>query len=448
MAVSRHKLVSILAVGIVIRLILMPISAHPFDVYIWYLISTALVNNGVQALVSVPPLWYHYMMVPVAYCYACLSGFFSSGVIPMTSLASALNFYPSFNVQYVPGMLFNTIVKTPFLLSDIMITILLYKIIKRINNKVLAEKAALLWFLNPFVIWISAAWGMWDTLPALFTLAAFYFILDKKISFSAICLSLAFSLKFYAVFLLIPVGLYFHKTNPLQRKWKTNLIFFAAFFGLTFLLFLPYAGTIITYIVNFFVPNASSQYNISTDPVSNPVAFGLTYWSLYLLNRLFNLPLSVQFLSFLSIVSIILIVAALSVVYWKTSKITFSKPAYDLALVLLLPLLALFLSYRIVDEQWFIWAIPFLIILYVNKQVKPIYYWSLSIIALLYAVLNCPFPFFFLPIAPWVSNALLSMVYTILAIDSIRIAFLVILGCLFSIITTIVILQFRSKSDS
>ena len=95
----------------------------------------------------------------------------------MASLPSALNFYPSFNVQYVPGMLFNSVVKIPFLISDVAITFLLYKIVEELtHSKALAEKAAFLWFLNPFVIWISAVWGMWDTLPALFSclLSTFY----------------------------------------------------------------------------------------------------------------------------------------------------------------------------------------------------------------------------------------------------------------------------------
>ena len=111
----------------------MPISAHPFDVYVWYNTSSNILKNGPLALQSFPPLWYHYMLIPVAYSYSWLSHIFSSGTIPMSSLPSALNFYPSFNVQVVPGMLFNSIVKIPFLISDIAITFLLYKIVEELT---------------------------------------------------------------------------------------------------------------------------------------------------------------------------------------------------------------------------------------------------------------------------------------------------------------------------
>ena len=61
----------------------------------------------------------------------------------MASLPSALNFYPSFNIQYVPGMLFDFVVKIPFLISDIAIAFLLYKIVVELtHSKGLAEKAS------------------------------------------------------------------------------------------------------------------------------------------------------------------------------------------------------------------------------------------------------------------------------------------------------------------
>ena len=439
-SVSKHRLAGILAVGIVVRVILMPISAHPFDVYAWYSMSMGILKNGPFTLVSVPPLWYHYMMIPVAYSYGWLRGLFSSGAIPMSSLPSALNFYPSY-VTVVPGMLFDTIVKTPFLLSDIAITFLLYKTVEELTrSKALAEKAAFLWFLNPFVIWISAAWGMWDTLPALFSLLAFYLLLKKRISLSAVCLSLGVALKFYPALFLLPIGVYLLKTGPNEIKRKNTLTFFSVFAIATVLLFLPYLGMIPSFFTYYFAPSSTISGAVPNQ-ITNPIAFGLTYWSLYLLNRLTNLPITATFISIASFASTVLVVVALGLVYWKTSKLTFQKPAYDLALVLLLPVLALFLSYRIICEQYFVWAIPFLVILCVGGRVKVAFYWGASIAALLYVVLNCPLPFFFLPLAPWYTNTLLAMVYTVWSVFSVLIVLLAILGCVFSILLIFIILQ-------
>ena len=350
----------------------------------------------------------------------------------MSSLPSALNFYPSFNITYVPGLLFDTIVKIPFLLSDIAITLLLYKIVDELTkNRKLAETAAILWFLNPFVIWISAVWGMWDTLPALFSLVAFYFLLKKKFPLSAVFLSLGVALKLYPALFLVPIGFYILKTSPTEYKWKNSLKFFSVFTATTVLLFLPYIVKMSGYLNSIFIPT-SAVSSATTNPLSNPVAFGLTYWSAYQLNRFINLTITNTFVSAISIASVMLVAVALALVYWKTSRMTFQDSAYDLALVLLLPVLALFLSYRIIEEQYFIWAIPFIVILCIRGHVKPIYYWGASIAALLYAVLNCPLPFFFLPLAPWYTGTLLSMVHVFLACESVRITLLVLLGCTFS----------------
>ena len=170
----------------------MPISAHSFDVYVWYQNTNDLLSNGVFSLQDFPPFWYHYLMVPVAYSYDWLAGILPAwtGAVPMVSLPAALDFYPAYNVQVVPGLLFNFVVKLPFLISDVLLALLLYKIVNVLtSNKGLAEKATLLWFLNPFVIWISAGW-VWDTLPALFSLVTFYFLLKKKYALSGVALSI------------------------------------------------------------------------------------------------------------------------------------------------------------------------------------------------------------------------------------------------------------------
>lgn len=426
----------------------MPISAHPYDVYSWYSISMNILKNGPFTLQAFPPLWYHYMMIPIAYSYSWLAGIFSTRAIPMASLPSALNFYPSFNVLYVPGMLFDFVVKIPFLISDIAIAFLLYKIVEELtHSKGLAEKAAFLWFLNPFVIWISAGWGMWDTLPALFSLVAFFFLLRKRYALSAVFLSLGVASKLYPALFLVPIAVYLFKLSPVGDRWKNCLKFFSAFTAATVLLFLPYFGTIESFFTSYFVSNPAASGTV-TNQVTNPVAFGLSYWSLYQLNRLLNFPITTEFISFASITSIILVAVALVIVYWRAVKMPFQRPAYDLALVMLLPVLALFLSYRIICEQFFVWAIPLLVILCVGGRVKVAFYWAASIVALLYAVLNCPLPFFFLPLAPRYTNILLDMVHAIWAVEPLRIVTLAVLGCVFSILLVFIIAQLLKMQSS
>lgn len=436
---SRHKLACILVVGILVRLLLMPISAHSFDVYVWYETSSSILSNGPFSLQEFPPLWYHYMMIPVAYVYDWLAGVFPTwaAAVPMSSLPQALNFYPAYNVQFVPGLLFNFIVKIPFLISDVLLAVLLYKIVNSLtSNRSFAEKAALLWFLNPFVIWISAGWGMWDTLPAFFTLAAFYLLLKKKFEFSAVCLSLGVALKMYPLFFLVPIAFYLFKTCSVDERRNVMSRFFGVFSIFSLLVFLPYMDQSINFVSNFLFPLATV-----IDPVVEPLGFGLTYWSLFLLTRLFNVSINVGCVSFMAVLSVVLVAVILGVVYWRISKFSFNKPAFDLNVALLLSLGGLFLFYRVICEQFFVWLIPMLIILCVSGRIRGGIYWGISILALIYCLTNLPLPFFFLPLSPFIGDSLVGMVYAFWPFESVRITVLAILGCLFSVLLLRILLK-------
>jgi hypothetical protein len=379
-------------------------------------------------------------MVPVAYIYGWLSSIFSTGAIPVSSLPSALNFYPSFNIQLVPGLLFDFVVKLPFLISDVLITLLLYKIVEALTrNKVFAEKAALFWFLNPFVIWISAGWGMWDTLPALFSLTAFFFLLKEKVALSSVSLSLGFVSKLYPVLFLLPISLYFLKTNPIGERRKNCLKFSVIFLITSIVLFLP-SVTETDFILRRFSLTSEGVAGTLAAPIAKPVGYGLTYWSVFLLNRLFEIRINETIVSLLLILSWVLVALALTLISWQITKMSFKSPFSDLALAMLSCVFALFLSFRGICEQWFIWALPFLVIFCVRGQIKAVFYWLASIVALLYSVLNCPLPFFFLPLTPWIKNGLLDAVYALWSIESARILSLAVLGCSFSLLILYILL--------
>jgi hypothetical protein len=384
-------------------------------------------------------------MVPIAYLYDWLSGIIPTGTIAMSSLPSALNFYPEFNVLYVPGLLFDFVVKIPFLISDILVALLLYKTVEAImGNKGVAEKAALLWFLNPMVIWISAGWGMWDTLPVLFSLACFYFLaVKKKFALSAVCLSLGVAAKLYPLLFLVPIGFYLLKVSD-PKRLKNSIRFYGVFALASALLFLPYFSSI-TGFAGTVLPIQAAVNNAVADPIVHPVGFGLTFWSIFLLNRFVSIPVTADFVTFLSFFSVALMASSLLFVYWKTSKLNFKKPALDLMVAFLLPLVAFFVSYRIICEQWFIWVLPPLILLCVSGLLRRVHYWLLSFMALAYAVLNCPLPFFFLPLATWFGNSLLGMVHAALSVEPVRIGLLVSISWSFSIL---LILSVRRSKKS
>jgi uncharacterized membrane protein len=422
----------------------MPISAHPFDMYVWYEDSQRIIANGPLYLQGFPPLWYHYLMIPVAYLYSGLSAILPTGTIPMSSLPSALDFYPAYHISVVPGMLFNFIVKIPFLISDILVALLLYKIVgEYTGKKSLAQVAAILWLLNPFVIWISASWGMWDTLPALFSLAAMYLLIKRRFALSAVSLSLGVATKLYPAIFLVPLIFYIYKTsNPTVRK-KDLSKFVGVFFAASLLLFLPYLGTAANFVADFFM--LGSGGTVHTIIPIGPFTFGLTYWS-----PIAYLNLDSAAIQFVSVASLALFVGTLMLVYWRSSKFTFKNPVLDLSMAMLFCTAALLLSYRIICEQWIIWAIPFLVILCVDRRIPKTVFAGMSAFALLYAMLNCPLPFFFLPLTPGATDTLLGMVYFIWWQESTRVWVLAISACVFSLLLflSVVHLSWKSLKES
>ena len=91
-----------------------------------------------------PPVNSYFMLIPISYVYNWFVSVFSIKPISMSSIPSVLNFYPWLNAKVVPDFLFNFLIKLPLLVSDILATLLLYRIVNKLTGKKgLAEKAAL-----------------------------------------------------------------------------------------------------------------------------------------------------------------------------------------------------------------------------------------------------------------------------------------------------------------
>jgi hypothetical protein len=230
----------------------------------------------------------------------------------------------------------------------------------------------------------------------------------------------------------VPIGFYLLKTSAVEAPLRSGLRFFGVFAVAMGVLVFPYIHLLPGFIAGFLVPNSAGVAAAVADPIANPIGFGLSYWSVYLLNRFASISLTTDLVYALSIFSTVLVLASLLFVYWKTSKLTFKKPVFDLTLAMLLSVTALFLSLRFVCEQWLIWALPSLIFLCIAGRVKTSIYWAISLIAFIFAMLNCLLPFFFLPLGPWLSVNLLPLTVWLMSVWEQRIVVLAVLSFLFS----------------
>ena len=379
-----HKL---FAVGLAVRLAIAPFFAHPFDVYAWY-------TNAESFLGGVTPVWnylvpYGYafflFVFPAGLAFNALSGLVGSHVIPISSLNPILNPGASWNITVVPGPLFDLLVKLPLIASDAVVALIIYRLVLRnLGDEGLASLASIGWFLNPLVIWVSSGWGMFDTLPALFTVLALYFVMGGRFAYSGLSLAGAIAMKYYAVVLLIPM---------LVIAWREGgkrgaLVAAGAAAGACAVLFTPVLGQVVSGYAGL----------VSSSPQQGLVYSGLSFWSAITLFTPFPA---------LTVASAFLIAGALGIAYvWMVR--TGKKGMLSYATFFGIPVLFLLIFFRFVGENYFVWVLPFASILALRSRTGRYLFWSVSVLALIANFADSLLPYYMLPMAPWIGGFLVN----------------------------------------
>ncbi len=128
--------------------------------------------------------------------------------------------------------------RIPLLIADIFILILLCKLLKGRENKVL-----LYYWFSPVLIYITYIHGQLDAIPIMFLIASFYFMFKRKYLFSAIIFGLGLATKTNLVLALPFCMFYVLKTNDQKQILKS----------LTFL------GVVVTTFMSLNIPYLSSN---------------------------------------------------------------------------------------------------------------------------------------------------------------------------------------------
>jgi hypothetical protein len=381
----------------------MPFIAHPFDVFYWYKYCIGVLEQGIDVntiLTSIRPLWF-LMLIPVAYSYGFFSSILGLKAISVADLPLQMN--PQYSIKFIPGPIFNFLVKTPMLIADVATTLILYKLVEQFFGRGKAKWTALLFYMNPFSIWISAAWGQYESIPAFFTILSLYLLLNEKAISSAFSLLLATLFKFYPSIFLIPATIYLFKRSNRRSLLKYYLIFF-----IPMLLFLIIGGP---WLINeFFVYG----YVFSTTNYLNLFGFGLTYWSI---SMLFPLDPVVW-----GPFSSLLTVALLLISTYFVTRLSFKEPLKDFVRSTFILFAAGLLSFRYVAEMRFLWVLPFLTIMFTLGFVSKKLYSLLSITSFIYAQKN--FPYYLLPIVTINQDALKPLFEFVSPLSKIKDSFL------------------------
>ena len=387
MKASKLRFRTVLIIGLALRLAIAPFFAHPFDVYAWYV-------NGQNFVNGVYPFWtyfvpYSYSLFlfafPATLLFDFLSKFVPTFSMPMSSLNPILNPGAPWNITVVPGILFDLLVKLPLIASDALIAYLLYKfVLKHVGDEKSALFVSALWFLNPLTIWISSGWGMFDTLPTLFTVLSLYFALEKRFELAGISVAVAIAMKYYAVVLVIPLMILSLMNDGKIRTAKVFL-----YTGLSCaILFLPYLSRVLSGFSQTISGGSTTEIHYS----------GLSFWSaLTLFYSNFNQALIA---SLLVVVSLALSYAWIWK-YWSMQDITTLS-----TIAFFLPVACLLLFYQFVGMNFFVWMLPFSAILSMKDNWGKRVYWILSLLALVSSLSDGLLPYYMLPMYPWIGGFL------------------------------------------
>ncbi|MEM2463639.1 MAG: hypothetical protein QXY07_03035 [Candidatus Bathyarchaeia archaeon] len=393
----KSKTAIILAIAVLIRFALAPFTEHRYDMYIWRVNQALAYQYGVNPLSppewidknatvffwSYPPLWLFYLLTVYPVYAAVSHPTFPANVSElwrdMYTFKNPCEAYHSFKPENLP--LLDLLIKTPLIMSDLAIALLLLRMIGRFSE----EKARMytyMWILNPYVIFISAVWGMFDTLPTLFTLLAVWFLLEEKANKSAISLSIAALLKMYPIIFAPILALMHYKKH---RKPVAAIKYFLVAVGLTIL---------ITFLAHFCFALIFGQESLSTsitmvwlllkgraspDWYGSNMFFGLT--PLNIMEGLFkhlnvktNIPISP-----------VLIGIAVTLLLYGTSRKK-KMDSVDLFSYITVAHFAIYLTYTVVNEQYLIWILPFLLVLAATKGDSKIMfiYWTISLTTMLF----------------------------------------------------------------
>jgi len=368
-----------LLVGTAVRLVLMPFTAHPFDVYAWYTYCMDVLRNGfdINILYSVRPLWM-ITLTFIALIYGGLSSLTGWTATAVTALPASFN--PQYGIEWIPGLLFNTLVKVPMLLADIGTALILYRLMRRYSRTGLDEKVVALYYLNPMSIWISAGWGQYDSIPTFFTVLSVYFLLSERIYSSSVSLLFATLFKVYPAALIISGSVYLFKKRKRGALFKYFMVFIAPY-----AIYLGLGGL-------QGLSNLSRQiFNLlySRVIIHDIFGFGLTYWSWSMV-----LPLDP---SVWAPVCALLMIALFGISLYSVLKAKFDDPLKSLSMATFLVAAAFFLSIRIVSEARFIWLLPFIVLIVGEGAVSIKPFGLISLVAFLYTQKN--FPYYLLPVA-------------------------------------------------
>ncbi len=342
LSLSRKLLLYSLFVSLSIRLSAAPFYAHPYDMEVWRYAARTFFELNLIGLNFTPS--------PISY-YASLIGYAPYHILKMAGIEDKTYLHQT---VFCLEMLF---LKIPFIISDFIMAYVLYRILRFCFNQNISTSysAMLIMLFNPLALGLSSYWGLYESLCLSFFLLGFYFLLRQRYLFSSIFFGLASATKFYGFLGLLMILIYLARL----RKYT--------------IMPLTITGHIATFLIAY-IPLASWNVLKVIEHITGTVG---------LLGRLglassTNFIPSTSYLMLLQVVglkpptSILYLILATSVVFFM---IVFAKKLYagfelsESAIPFIILVFSMFyLFFFRTYPQYYLWIIPFLIILSISSH--------------------------------------------------------------------------------
>jgi len=302
------------------------------------------------------------------------------------------------NIYYI----LNLFIKLPIIFADLSIPLFIY--INRNSLNIPDTKARyilILWLLNPYTILISSVWGQYDSIPTLLMILSLIYLAKGFIFRSAIFMALGFLFKFFTI-LILPIILIALLNS---KKIKVALKFTIIVSLISLIQLLVYYVTVPQLIIDIIHYRAGIS------------AWGEYYQGLTYLTLLWRCGLTkiLQPSPFLLLYSAILITILIIIKFRRTDLLDITKPSNVLMLAYL-SLIPFFLSYNMINQQYFMWILPLLLIIsYGYKKLNLFIVNMMILLVTLYTLMYLIIPLRFILWKPPIFD-LLSIYFTLLLI--------------------------------
>lgn len=220
----KRKIITVLIIGILIRLFL-AFSTFHVDLRAFYFAGEVIAKGNVlnfydylRNLPATDPILKIYP--PDLFIYPPLVYFSLCPIIHLASLPFSHDLLHNF-IFNLPSLLGNLqfnffllAIKLPYLLFDIGIAVLFFKLFRKPTNKFIAFT---IWMFNPINLYATYMVGQFDVIPTFFAVLALYLAVKKnKYFLSAFFLGLGASFKIFPFLFLVPVAL-------MTNKWWSRI---------------------------------------------------------------------------------------------------------------------------------------------------------------------------------------------------------------------------------